>query len=69
MKIMRELAHDDDCFTIGCARIFETNTADLVIIGRRLEDQAVLKEIEGKIGSNEMAVLVPRKLVDKVGSA
>ena len=49
----------------GCPAVFETENDSYVIIGKTLPS-SVVKDLEGRIASDEFVIEVPRGMIDKL---
>lgn len=51
------------CGVAACPSIYEREDGSFVIIGKRLKDATIERELHQKIGPDEIAIEVPRELL------
>ncbi len=56
------------CVVGVCPAIYLTDRGTAVVIGRRLDSAIVSELLPGKVGSQEVAIEIPRELLDDLGS-
>ncbi len=56
------------CAVYACPSVFETNRGTYIIVGKNLNRSEITQEIKNKIGEGEIAVEVPKGLLDELTS-
>ena len=56
------------CALISCPSVFETDSGNYIIVGKKLNLKEVSQEVKNKIGDDEIAVEVPKGLLDELNS-
>lgn len=63
--MLKERAKVDCAMSMSCPAVFENDSGDYVIIGKR-PSEAALAELEDRIGEDELAVIIPAELLEKL---
>ncbi len=56
------------CVWTACPSIFETDKGTYIIVGKKLNLKEASQEVKNKIGDGELAVEVPKGLLDELTS-
>lgn len=56
------------CALISCPSVFETDSGTYIIVGKKLDLKEVPQVVKSKIGDGEIAVEVPKGLLDELNS-
>ena len=56
------------CVVATCPSIFETDKGTYIIVGKKLSSKEVSQEVKNKIGDGEIAVEIPKGLLDELTS-
>lgn len=54
------------CVACACPSVFETNRGTYIIVGKKLNLEEASQEVKNKIGDGEIAVEIPKGLLDKL---
>ena len=54
------------CVTFACPSVFETDKGTYIIVGKKLNLREVTQEVKNKIGDGEIAVEIPKGLLDEL---
>jgi hypothetical protein len=64
IQIKKELTPASmNCSAVGCPAIFETNQDSYILIGKVVDSKEL--GISERIGKNEIAVEIPKRLINK----
>ena len=67
MKLINKTPKSLSCIVGACPAIFETDKESYVIIGKIVNDKVSTTALKLRIGHNEIAIEVPKKLISQLG--
>ncbi len=56
------------CVACACPSVFETDRGTYIIVGKKLKMEEITQEVKNKIGEGEIAVEIPKGLLDELTS-
>lgn len=66
LTVVEKTPIEYQCLACACPSVFETNKGTYIIIGKKLKMEEITQEVKNKIGEGEIAVEIPKGLIDEL---
>ena len=66
LTIVEKTPAEFHCVIGTCPSVFETDRGTYIIVGKKLNLKEVTQEVKNKIGDGEIAVEIPKGLLDEL---